>query len=450
MPDLPTPSSYLAATGAFQSGADSPRDFLERCIKVIEAREPNVGAFVTTNLDGARKAADESGARWTSGTTLSAIDGMPVGIKDVMETADMGTEQGSALFVGWKGGRDCAAVAALREAGAVIVGKTVTTEFAATHPGGTRNPWDPERTPGGSSSGSAASVASGMLPAALGTQVIGSILRPASYCGCFGYKPSVGGINRGGSFDGFSQSSSGVLAATLGEAWSVGREISARAGGDAGHVGISGPLAAPPANKPRRVAFLETAGWEKANEESKQALMAARERLASGGIEIADRKSDPQVAAVEDAIADAMNVSMNINAWEGRWPLNSYARDMDRSRLSESAQNRLAQGNSMSQDEFRDLLAERERVRGVYADLADNFDLCVTLTAPGAAPKGLDWTGDPSFVVPGSLLGVPAISMPVLMAEDNMPLGLQLLGFINRDAELFAAAAGMLPLFQTQ
>ncbi len=452
MPDMPIPTStsYLAATAGFKSGEDSPRDFLERCIKVIEAREPTVGAFVTTNLDGARKAADESGARWKSGSTLSAIDGMPVGIKDVMETADMGTEQGSALFVGWKGGRDCAAVAALREAGAVIVGKTVTTEFAATHPGGTRNPWDLERTPGGSSSGSAASVASGMLPAALGTQVIGSILRPASYCGCFGYKPSVGGINRGGSFDGFSQSSSGVLAATLGEAWSVGREISARAGGDAGYVGITGPLAAPPANKPRRVAFLETAGWEKANDESKQALMAARERLASGGIEVADRKSDQQVAAVEDAIAESMNVSMNINAWEGRWPLNSYASDMDPSRLSESARNRLAQGNSMNQDEFRDLLAERERVRGVYANLAGNFDLCISLTAPGAAPRGLGWTGDPSFVVPGSLLGVPAISMPVLAAEDNMPLGLQLLGFMNRDAELFAAAAGILALFQTQ
>lgn len=452
MPDMPIPTStsYLAATAGFKSGEDSPRDFLERCIKVIEAREPTVGAFVTTNLDGARKAADESGARWKSGSTLSAIDGMPVGIKDVMETADMGTEQGSALFVGWKGGRDCAAVAALREAGAVIVGKTVTTEFAATHPGGTRNPWDLERTPGGSSSGSAASVASGMLPAALGTQVIGSILRPASYCGCFGYKPSVGGINRGGSFDGFSQSSSGVLAATLGEAWSVGREISARAGGDAGYVGITGPLAAPPANKPRRVAFLETAGWEKANDESKQALMAARERLASGGIEVADRKSDQQVAAVEDAIAESMNVSMNINAWEGRWPLNSYASDMDPSRLSESARNRLAQGNSMNQDEFRDLLAERERVRGVYANLAGNFDLCISLTAPGAAPRGLGWTGDPSFVVPGSLLGVPAISMPVLTAEDNMPLGLQLLGFLNRDAELFAAAAGILALFQTQ
>jgi len=450
MSDTQTPnsSSYFAATAAFRTGEDSPRDFLERCIGVIEDREPSIGAFVATNLDAARKAADEASERWKSGSQLSAIDGMPVGIKDIMETADMGTEQGSPLFTGWQGGRDCAAVVALRQAGAVIVGKTVTTEFAATHPGGTRNPWDLERTPGGSSSGSAASVAAGMLPAALGTQVIGSILRPAGYCGCFGYKPSIGGINRGGSFDGFSQSCSGVLAATLAEAWSVGREISVRAGGDPGYPGISGPLDAPAAKKPRRIALLETAGWEKASDAAKQALTAARENLASGGIEVADKTSDATVAEVDGAIANAMQLSMTINAWEGHWPLNTYARDMDRAGLSETALNRLAMAEKMTQDEYHGLLAERERIRALYAGLAEGFDLCVSLTAPGAAPKGLGWTGDPSFVVPGSLLGVPAISLPVLTAEDGMPLGLQLLGFINQDAELFAAAAASLALFE--
>lgn len=448
MSDTQTPEtrSYFAASGAFAKGEDSPRKFLERCIATIEEQEPGIGAFTATNFDAARKAADAAGGRWTSGSPLSAIDGMPVGIKDVMETADMPTEQGSPLFAGWRGGRDCAAVVALREAGAVIVGKTVTTEFAATHPGGTRNPWDLERTPGGSSSGSAASVGAGMLPAALGTQVIGSILRPASYCGVFGYKPSVGGINRGGSFDGFSQSSSGVLAATLAETWSIGREISARAGGDAGYLGITGPMAAPAAKAPKRIALLHTAGWEKANDDAKQALAAARERLAAGGIEVADASSDPSVAAVDEAIAEAMPLSMSINAWEGRWPLNTYARDMDRAALSESALARLAQAESMTQDEYRGLVAERERIRALHAGLAEGFDLCVSLTAPGAAPKGLGWTGDPSFVVPGSLLGVPALSLPVLTAEDGLPLGLQLLGFINRDADLFAAAAAMLPL----
>ena len=140
---------------------------------MIDAHEGTIGAFVATNLDGARAAADEATARWKAGNPLSPIDGMPIGVKDVMETADMVTEQGSPLFEGWKMGRDCAAVVALREAGAVVVGKTVTTEFAATQPRGTRNPYDTDRTPGGSSSGSAAAVGSGMLAGGTGSQVIG-------------------------------------------------------------------------------------------------------------------------------------------------------------------------------------------------------------------------------------------------------------------------------------
>src|SRR6266852_8332832 len=163
---------YLAAKPRFASGADTPRDFLERCLADLAALEPRIGAFVALNLERARATADESTARWRAGRPLSKIDGMPLGIKDIIETADMPTEQGSPLFVGCRTGRDAASVAALREAGAVILGKVVTTEFASTEPRGTRNPWDRERTPGGSSSGSAAAVASGMLPAALGTQVI--------------------------------------------------------------------------------------------------------------------------------------------------------------------------------------------------------------------------------------------------------------------------------------
>ncbi len=442
----PEACSFFAASPAFEDGTDSPRAFLERCIATTEAHESKVGAFVTTNLEGARAAADAASARWKSGETLSLIDGMPVGIKDIMETADMATEQGSPLFAGWRGGRDAAAVTALREAGAVVVGKTVTTEFAATEPRGTRNPWDLERTPGGSSSGSAAAVAAGMASAALGTQVIGSILRPASFCGCFGYKPSVGGINRGGSFDGFSQSCTGVLAATLAEAWSVARAISARAGGDPGYPGISGPPGLPAAVMPRRVAMLETAGWRDATDEARRALHDARDRLTAAGIEIADRTNDEAVAAAEAAIADARPLSMSINAWEGHWPLNTYARDMDRSALSQSAQDRLAQAEAMTQEEYQGLIAERDRIRETYAALRDRCEICIALPATGAAPVGIGWTGDPIFVVPGSLLGTPSMSLPVLRAE-GLPLGLQLIGFANEDAAMFAAAAAMLPLF---
>ncbi len=170
---------------------------------------------------------------------------MPVGVKDIIETIDMPTENGSPLFAGFRGNRDGASVAALREAGAVIVGKTVTTEFAWMHPRATRNPWDLTRTPGGSSSGSAAAVAVGAISVGLATQVFGSILRPSSFCGCFGFKPTVGAINRGGSHDALSQSTHGPIAASLPEAWAVAYEISRRAGGDPGYPGLYGPADLP-------------------------------------------------------------------------------------------------------------------------------------------------------------------------------------------------------------
>jgi len=202
----PVMRPYLRMTAMFPAGRDTPRDFLERCLAALDGWEPKIGAFVTLNLAGARAAADRSSERWRDSRILSAIDGMPIGVKDIIETIDMPTQNGSPLFDGFRSERDGASVAALREAGAVILGKTVTTEFAATEPRGTRNPWDQNRTPGGSSSGSAAAVAVGAISAGLGTQVLGSIVRPASFCGCFGFKPTVGAINRGGSYDGLSQS----------------------------------------------------------------------------------------------------------------------------------------------------------------------------------------------------------------------------------------------------
>src|SRR6266566_8995710 len=260
-----SPKPYLSATARFASGADTPRYFLERCLADIAALEPKIGAFVSLNLAAARAAADESTKRWRAGKALSAIDGMPIGIKDIIETIDMPTQNGSPLFEGFRSERDGASVAALREAGAVIVGKTVTTEFASTEPRGTRNPHDLRRTPGGSSSGSAAAVAAGMVSTALGTQVIGSTIRPASYCGCVGFKVSVGAINWGRSYEGLSQSVTGVLAMTLEDAWQVAYEIASRVGGDPGYPGLFGPASAPAAKKPGRVAFLETAGWAAAS-----------------------------------------------------------------------------------------------------------------------------------------------------------------------------------------
>jgi Asp-tRNA(Asn)/Glu-tRNA(Gln) amidotransferase A subunit family amidase len=441
---LPALRPYLAARPQFAAGTDTPRDYLERCIVALDAWESRIGAFVHLNIEGARAAADAATARWRDGQPLSAIDGMPLGIKDIIETIDMPTENGSPLYAGWRSDRDAASVVALREAGAVILGKTVTTEFAAREPRGTRNPWDVERTPGGSSSGSAAAVATGMVSAALGTQVIGSTIRPASYCGCVGFKPTMGALNRGGSHDNMSQSCTGILAANLEDAWQVAYEIAIRAGGDPGHPGLFGPDAAPAARMPRRVAFLETAAWSGAEEGAKQRMEDAVARLRKAGIEVLTRHDAPKVAAAEAAVANAASVSMRINDWEGRWPLNTY-RERDAEKLSGLALARLAKAEAMSLDEYRTLLTERARIRAAYGELAGDCEACVTLSASGPAPVGLSFTGDASFAVPFSLLGVPAISLPLFWL-DGLPLGLQVTGFEHGDAATFAVAAALMAL----
>ena len=218
------PLTFHDAARRFTDGNDDPRAYLERCLETIAAREPVVKALTALNESGARDAADASAARWKAGKPLSPIDGMPIAIKDLLETKDMPTELGSASMKGNFPKRDNAAVWALRQAGAVILAKTVTAELGGSQPGPTSNPFDPVRTPGGSSSGSAAAVGANMVPAAIGTQVGGSIIRPAAYCGNFALKPTQGGINRGERLA-TSQSTHGPHANSLEDMWQVAIEM---------------------------------------------------------------------------------------------------------------------------------------------------------------------------------------------------------------------------------
>src|SRR5712671_4554350 len=231
------PLTFHDAARRFTDGNDSPRAYLERCLETIAQREPVVKALTALNETGARAAADASAARWKTGRPLSPIDGMPVGIKDLLETKDMPTEMGCAAMKGNFPKRDNAGVWALRQAGAVILAKTVTAELGGTHPGPTTNPFDPACTPGGSSSGSAAAVAARMVPAALGTQVGGSIIRPAAFCGNVALKPTQGAINRG-ERQATSMSTHGVHAGCIEDMWQVAIEIAERAGGDRGCPGL--------------------------------------------------------------------------------------------------------------------------------------------------------------------------------------------------------------------
>jgi Asp-tRNA(Asn)/Glu-tRNA(Gln) amidotransferase A subunit family amidase len=437
---MSTPSvrPYLQATGRFASGEDSPRKFLEACLERYAEWEPKVGAFVVADLDRARASADASSERWRAGKQRSALDGMPLGVKDIIGTEEFPTEMGSPLFKGWRSGWDAASVAALRDAGATIVGKTVTTEFAARHPRGTRNPHDLERTPGGSSSGSAAGVAAGMIRAGLGTQVLGSVVRPAGYCGVVGLKPTYGALNRGGSWDPQSQSCTGVLAASLEDAWQVAIEIASRVGGDPGYPQLDGPAHVPAPKQPQRLVLIETTGWAEASAEAKQAVQDAAAKLNKRGVEIVTRRSHPEVEAVERALEVAFELSQLIVNWEFRWPLIA-CRARDASQLSEDMHERIAHAARTTSAEYNAALKERERVRALYAALASTCDGCISLTATGAAPADLNWTGSPIFALPFSFLGVPALSLP-LLKEQNLPLGFQVTGFANRDADAVAVA----------
>jgi Asp-tRNA(Asn)/Glu-tRNA(Gln) amidotransferase A subunit family amidase len=423
----PVARPFLAASQNFASGAQTPRQFLEQSLALLDSWEPRIGAFVCTNLPDARAAADRSTERWRAGNPLSPIDGMPVGIKDIIETVDMTTEMGSPLFAGWRSQKDAACVRALRDSGAVIVGKTVTTEFAASQPRGTRNPWNLAHTPGGSSSGSAASVAAGIVSAALGTQVISSVVRPASFCGVVGFKPSVNALNREGSHDYQSQSATGILGASLQDVWQVAYAIVSQVGGDAGTPGLQGPDKAPAAKQPRALAMLETPGWES---------------LKSAGVEIRTRHDDKKIAALEAELPKVTELSHRINGWEGRWFFRCM-RDRDVNKMGPITRERVDKYEDVTLDKHRADLKERLRIRAVYAELASVCDASVTLAAPGAAPEGLGSTGNPEFGVPSSLLGVPALSLP-LFDLGGMPLGLQVIGYFDGDADAFALASWLM------
>ncbi len=426
----------------YTAGTIPPRAYLESCIATIEAREPELQAFTALNLDAARAAADAAEARRAAGRPLSPIDGMPIAVKDLIETADMPTEFGSAAFAGWSGGRDAAPVHALRQAGAVIVGKTVTTEFGIGGPGPTRNPHDARRTPGGSSSGSGAAVGAGMVPVALGTQVGGSVLRPASFCGVIGFKPTYGALNRGQLSDQFSQNCLGALAGDLADLWAVCHEISRRAGGDPGHLPFAGGPAPAPPRKPDTLAVLETAGWDAADAVAKSALGAELDRLADDGVRLLDRTTSPRVARLERAIAEAAEISTGIASWESLWPIGEL-HDRHPGKLHPRTVEHVTQGRAMTAEDYAVLLRRRDAVREALLALAPDIDACITLAAPGAAPLGIETTGNAIFNVPASCLRCPALSLPLLEAG-GMPLGLQLLGYTNRERALSAIASWFL------
>ena len=428
--------SFQATRPAFVAGSDTPRAFVERCIETIEAREPELKAFVTLNLDGARKAADASSERYRAGRPASDIDGLPIAIKDVHETEDMPMEAGSLVLAGNRTGWDGAAVHVLRKGGAAIIGKTVTTEFAFATPGPARNPWDATRTPGGSSSGSGAAIGAGMVPVATGTQVRGSVLRPAAYCGAWVLKASYGAINTLG---GFPSARSLVhlsfLAGTLADSWTTSHWVSHTAGGDPGYPSLAGSRDLPAAEKPKRLARLDTGGWAETDDSVKSAFDAYVASLADLGIEIADRQGDPAIEAFEKKLVDMREVIALLLTYEGRYPLAMFA-ERHPELLSERVRDRAADSDSVSPEQYAEALEWCTAFRAEHARLAERYDACITLNQVDPAPAGMP-VGNVVYGEASSVLGVPALNLP-LLAVDGLPLGVQPLGFYRQDHRLIA------------
>ncbi len=418
----------------FLSGEDTPRTYLERCLEKISQCDDAVQAWAYLNAEPSRKAADDSTARYAAGKPLSMVDGMPLGIKDLIETVDMPTEYNCELFKGNQPIRDAASVYFLRKGGAIILGKTVTVTLGGGDPSKSRNPFDTRRTPGGSSSGSCAAVGAAMIPGALGTHARGSTIRPASFCGVYGLKATFGALNRQGGFSAaHSMDHLGVIAGSIEDMWIVARYISEHAGGDPGYPGMYGSRTPPPARRPERLIRLEGAGWASTDDESREAYEAALRALEAAGVEIYTRRDDPAIEAYEQETSQSPELWRQLYRFEMRWPMYQYL-DYDADKIPPRLKAGVQEGAGLRQEEYRAALVRREYWRRMHDELCTRSDGFVTLASPGPGPIGID-QGSAVFNESSSVIGMPAISLPVLKAEE-MPLGLQIQGRWDCDEAL--------------
>jgi Asp-tRNA(Asn)/Glu-tRNA(Gln) amidotransferase A subunit family amidase len=417
MTRLPT---ALEAARRIADGSLTSEALVRACLERISEREPVVQAWQHLDLDAALKI-----ARQVDQFGSGPLKGIPIGVKDIIDTADMPTGYGSPLYETFRPPRDAACVALARHAGALILGKTVTTEFAYFQPGKTRNPHDPDRTPGGSSSGSAAAVADGMVPLAFGTQTAGSIIRPASFCGCVGYKPTFGLIDRTGVRP-FADSldTVGVFATTVKDAAFFASVIAGRP-----NLRITDEVFRP------RIGLTRTHAWEAAEPATATALDEAAARLRSAGLEVRE-------VALPDRWRGLLEAQKTIMAFEAA---RSHAPEMltASDRLSVKLRELLEAGALIAPDDYDAAKALVAEARAGFSNVLDGLDGLLTPSAPGEAPEGLEVTGDPVFNRIWTVLGVPCISVPGLTGPLGMPVGLQVVGRWGDDRRALAASAAI-------
>ena len=431
-----TALTATAAAAEIARGTLSAEDYARACLDRIAAVEDEVRAFAHLDPEHALAQARALDRRRSEGLPIGPLHGVPVAIKDIFDTADYPTECGSPILAGRRPHDDAAVVAKLRAAGAVIIGKAVTTEFAYFHPNKTRNPHDVERTPGGSSSGSAAAVAAGMAPLALGSQTNGSVIRPAAFCGVLAIKPTHGLISRAGVL---------MLSRVLDHVGAFARSVEdlallldVIAGYDPADPDTR-PYACPAFRAaaaeepplPPSFALVRTPVWDKADAEAKAALEALAKELGAREIDLPPYYADAWQAQRAIMAAD---MASNLGVFVDKGGETSQAlRDI------------LAEGRKVTAVEYHAAVRDARRyAEGLSEIFEQHADAIITLSARGVAPVGHASTGDPAFCTLWTLTGLPAMNLPILEDAQGLPIGVQIVGAPGRDERLLRTAQSLL------
>jgi Asp-tRNA(Asn)/Glu-tRNA(Gln) amidotransferase A subunit family amidase len=409
--------SALDLARRIEAGALTPAAVVDLCAEAIAAREAEIGAFTALDVAGAREVAQ----RMAAALQAKPLRGLPVGIKDIFDTADLPTEYGSPIYRGHRPATDAAVVSMVRRAGGLILGKTVTTEFAHRQPGKTRNPANLEHTPGGSSSGSAAAVAAGMVPIACGTQTGGSVVRPAAYCGIAGFKPSYKLIPTvGAKCLSWHLDTVGLFAASVADVAFAAAAITER------DLRVDRRPPAPP-----RIAFTRHL-WP----EMSAAMQGAVETAANAAAAAGARVEDVDLPA---ALDEAWRLHPVIQDYEIYRAL-AFEYDRHRDRIAPPTRELLDAAAGIAAESYDAARRTARLARQAFNELTSEYDVVMTASAPGAAPRGLSTTGSPVFNRLWTLLGAPAVNVPGLVDGDGLPLGIQVVGRFGRDQATLEAA----------
>ncbi|KAA0693647.1 amidase [Neorhizobium sp. P12A] len=422
--DNPAVLSAIEAAQALRSGMLTSVDLVTACLDRIDRRDGDVRAWSHYDRDAAILQAKAADARRATGEKLGLFHGLPVGVKDVFDTADMPSEYGSEIYRGRRPAADAAAVTRLREAGAIIIGKTATSEFGMYHPSPTRNPLDLTRSPGVSSAGSAAAVVDYMVPLALGTQHTASTTLPASFCGAYAFKPSLGFSDMRGS---------NILVPRLAHLGFLARSVedlgffASAFDPDLGDTGWSDALPAP------RMAFVCGPAWPLASQDAAAAL----ETLLA---KVAGKVGALKEASLPREFDDALIVVMGLLDAHLAFRFGGL-REEDFSRLCPPLRAGVENGRTTSAPRYLELDAQADRLTELASDLFADRDLLVTLSTPGEATRLEDGPGSGAMSMPWSLCGLPTVSLPLLTGAHGLPIGVQLIGQHGRDHYLLKAAS---------